>query len=757
MRLTVTGLKSRSVDVDLAKLTVVSGRNGAGKTTLVAGLQILALGYLPTLGKRLVDLAPLLGERRATMTLHIDAQRVLTRIVERTDKGLTTRVHCSWLPETAKPADHAREALALFGGDEQEVAEALDIRELLNATPNQRAARIERLLASATSTDGLLDRLARLTLQRLVQIPDERMPTEWRALEGMLTAPQAEAVARTWPLVEAKLAATDLPATFGYVNERKREVALGRTRKQQAETELRQRLQDVPEADSSRLATLETERGQLDQRIGALTEQQRAAEQQATARTTAQAALDQADTERDRVARTRMDWIEERERTLDPAPQLRALQAELDALTAPTPPDDTAARQVEEQIRGTELLVEGLPLPAVPSLAAETRAVDCATRKLADLTESPWFAVATKAQGIVDACGTSKKDEKIKAAATEILALAAPQADPGVKPALEAELRAAQKALGAAEERQARAREAYGRVATERQAHLDHIDVLRARAAELRGDPTPYTAALAAFETERETLLRERAELERQRDARQARERTTSDALGKAEAARSEARARLEGLGAVVNLTETGAALTAARERHAAVVAEIDTLTTNATRRRELDTIVAELHALDAEREVLVALEAALQQARGDAVQAAGGPLLEGLTTYLRGAGRHEVPYIRAGKGQCDLGWTDAQKREVDITALSEAEWQFFTSGLAAAVQILREAPLRVLLVEAAGCDLGTLQQMLAGIGAVADGLSLALVCTPHVDGPSREAGGWSLVALGDAARAVAA
>ena len=748
MNLTITGLKGHNRTLALDHLLVLGGDNGAGKTSVLLALQLLALGYVPALGKRLADVAPLLGERRATISLTLDDGRILSRIIERTEKGLTMRAHCSWLPETAKPADHAREILGLFGAEEVEVAEALDVRELLNATDSQRAARLTRLLASQQPTETLLDTLVRGTLQRLVQIPDERMPAHWQALEDMLTAPQRAAVQATWPGVQAKLLATDLPATLAYVNGEKRRVQLDRQRKQQARTELAQRLADVPEVDPQRIALLDEERGELDQEIGRLIEQRKQTTARKTARDDAEAALATAEQERDRAARDRAAWLEAKEQGIPPEPQLRAIEAELDALAAPAVPDDKAAQALEARLAPLVAEREAIVVPVVPDLDAELRAVEHARAALAAHLRSPWWKAVELAETIdTGISATVKRDKAIKAAATELLALARQQADAGTKAALEADIRTADRAFIDAEQRRDAASDAHAN-AVAACTELDaEIADLRGEIASLRQAPD-YVAAVAAYDEQRGALIEERDTLRVVVDDRAKRENDTAAALATADAKLEEARAVVVAVGEVSDLAALAEDLTEAEARRTAVSAELGTLRTAATRRTELDTIIGELTALDAQREVLVALEGTLVLAREAAVQAAGGPLLDTLTTFLRAAGRVETPFIQDGR---DLGWYAADGRPVPLVALSEAEWQLFVCGITAAVAILRGAPLRFLLVEAGGCTLETLGQMLAGIGALADRLTLAIVCTPHAEGEDRTVDGWALKVLRNA------
>jgi len=92
------------------------------------------------------------------------------------------------------------------------------------------------------------------------------------------------------------------------------------------------------------------------------------------------------------------------------------------------------------------------------------------------------------------------------------------------------------------------------------------------------------------------------------------------------------------------------------------------------------------------------------------------GGLLE---TMLRAAGRMEVPFFAASRGVCRIGWRTASGKEIPAQSLSGGEWILFAACLTAAVLILRNAPLRILLVEAGEADAPPLQALLDAIRSV--------------------------------------
>src|SRR6185436_12053336 len=167
MKLKTIGIKAQDQELALERLMVLSAPNGSGKSTFAEALRFLALGYVPSLGKRPQDSAALMREQLMAAILTLPDGRVVGRSLEETEKGYHARAECSWL-EGGGVQRHSAELLALFGRDERDVAEALDIRQLLNATPQQREARIAGLLSAGLASPAEKSaRLRRLFLERV--------------------------------------------------------------------------------------------------------------------------------------------------------------------------------------------------------------------------------------------------------------------------------------------------------------------------------------------------------------------------------------------------------------------------------------------------------------------------------------------------------------------------------------------------------------------------------------------------------------
>ena len=159
--------------------------------------------------------------------------------------------------------------------------------------------------------------------------------------------------------------------------------------------------------------------------------------------------------------------------------------------------------------------------------------------------------------------------------------------------------------------------------------------------------------------------------------------------------------------------------------------------------RAELERIVHELQFAEATWQVYGDLEWVLNEVQKQELTEASGPLIRQMETFLKGAGRDERPYFEAGRGYCDIGWEIGAER-IAIQALSGGEYALFCAALTSAVIVLRGAPLRLLLIEAAECDEGTMGQLLAGIDAVVDSLTAAVVCTWKR--PESTASDWAVV-----------
>src|SRR5258708_2322565 len=177
MKLTMRGVKANDRSIDLEKLTVFTGPNGSGKTTIPDSIRFLALGFVPALRKRPLDTSALMSDSSMEVELTTNDGRTMRRALAKTGTSFQQSAETSWF-KNSKAAETGKEILRQFGEEEIDVREVMDIRELLNATPNERASRIEQLLDSgkrpAAETAAAV---AKFTLMRLVpKLQEENVP-----------------------------------------------------------------------------------------------------------------------------------------------------------------------------------------------------------------------------------------------------------------------------------------------------------------------------------------------------------------------------------------------------------------------------------------------------------------------------------------------------------------------------------------------------------------------------------------------------
>jgi hypothetical protein len=697
MKLRTLGLKAFDQTIDLDRLLLLSAPNGSGKSTIADALRFLALGYVPSLGKRLQDTSSLLRDQAMAVALSLDDGRILSRSLEATPSGFRSRAECSWLAR-ATSQDHGAEILRLFGREELDVAECLDIRQLLNATPGRREERIAALLASgARPPEEKAKAVLRAAVQRLARNARDPDPEEPPAL---LPVAQEVALREAGDALKARIRTSGLAAALSWVNEEKRRAVREQARKAEAHAEIEARLAAVPSKDVERLRSLEAERGRLERELGAL-------EERALALRRRQARRAQAERE-----------FEEARGALGAeatgaSAELTEVERKIDALGLP--PFENAvdlrrrAQALEEEARA--LAVPPAPDPA--RLEKEFRELEAAEERL---RASPWREVGEIGERLTELAGREKSFAMYRvltdAARLTQLSEAALREDREL-------LRARLAEQGRERAAAARAREARRK----RDARLDEARELRERAERL------FFEARTAYAETRRALLARRDEL-RQAVARAARARAAFDVRRKI----------LESL----EVEEPGDERRA-RALHARLHEVRRTLSDLAGVQRSLverDCLAEEIGRLEAAREVGSALEWALQRVREEEITEAGSPLVRKMESFLRAAGRPETPYVYAGGGSCRIGWRTPAGKEVPVQAMSGGEWALFTAALAATVTVLRAAPLRILLVEAGEADEKTLRSLLAGIRSVAEDLTCALVLTPR----DVQAKGWTVL-----------
>lgn len=768
MKLTTQGFGAHDLDVTLERCTLFVAPNGQGKSTLLHALMFCALGYLPRVGRTPAATAAFLRGREMTARLTFDNGHWISRTLRRKAKGgFETACRVSWL-EGSRTEEHEAAALELFGGAAEDVAECLDLQELLRLTPEKRRARLQALIERGQDADALALAVARRWMGLLAGVPEDRLAelADHRELRPLVSgyggAPAARHTGQYACMVEMadalvpKLREVGIAGALVWANEQKRQAAAGLRTKKQARQELDLRLAELPTPDADEIARLEEHRAALDRQIGAATEREARLARAHQVHTEAQAAVRAAE-------RTLADAEAARAAFAAEVAQLPAWRealaealAGLEGLAPPPPPDFGEVEALEASVAETRQAAAAVTIPDVPDLAALTAAVEQAQVALDRAMGSPWSRVAAIAAETMTVLerhrrGWPKVVEKVGAGMAELQALAGAHGPGGIEACTEA-LRDAEAALATAEDAVEGATLARS-AAIARQAELDAAAREgAAAAAEARATLTAQAqAARSAYDDARRQWEATRDRLRPLVEGAADRDRATAEAVVAAAQALAAARQRVADLTGVAAGEDAAADAPRAAElasERAQVVERLGVLTRVQATRGEFERLVAEITALEAHETVAGALEKALQAVRAEEIAHQGEPLLSIMREVLRGAGRPEEPFL--------LGWRRAEDEEpVAVEALSGGEYVLFAAALAAALLIRRAAPKRLLLLESAEADPMMLAAVMAGLSAVAPTLTAVVLCSPH--GPAHVPAGWAVRAPTGATQAAAA
>lgn len=673
MRLAHQGLKGIDREVDLPGCVVLSGRNGSGKSTIASALRILALGYEPQRGRTEEATATLMRGSSFTVSATLEDGRTLTRTLSRKAKSLTWDCETSWI-DSKKSTEHAAACLALFGSDQTSVEQLLDVRTLLNLSPDKRAGRLGQILSQAgLSVDEKLDRLKRYLVGGLTSTTDVTTD-QVRPLFNRLSPTTRSLLKEIWPLLRAKLGEVAIEGAIGLVNTRKRDALARADQKEKAWREQSTKVATLPDASGSALEQLRSDISTIEQAIGIALERQRNAARTRALVTDADAAV--------KRYRREMDELE---------PRLAAAATESVALL------EMEATRIAEALASLTDPSAELSQQILGRCDEEAELNEKRIR-LASSAVSP----ATDAWRMVRACArqieTSTKVAATRKLAQQIVDVADQHLPSEDTPDTTADIRQIE-----------------SRLETLR-AERDSLTVRR-------------DEVQAAYFRTKEELNEQRLTIQTRLQQAQAAGELTAR-YERAAGAYASAVARQQELQGSVIATDAPDVVRDLEAKRAAKTAELDALYGAQKAREALVNLATEREELREHVTVYTVLESAVQRLRAEEVSGSGGPLLERMDLFLEAAGLHVHAFLSAAAGKCAIGWRLADGEEVDIGALSAGEWVLFTAAFVAAILSRSQAELRILLCEAGECDSTTFARLLRGITAVQDGLTHAIVMT---------------------------
>ena len=533
MRLEFHGLKSADRSVELSRLNLFRGPVGSGKSTALDALRLLALGYVPANGKAESSTARLMRESEILVRLSL-GDRLLERSLS-LDKGkFRGGAVDSTLPPKAKATEHAESIRALFGVSDTEAAENLDLRQLLAASGNERAKKVQALLDSSGLTNAeIMALVAPLAICRAAKYPEDRLPQEPATLskvadglvftlEKSLVAALESATAEVAGWLDqfglvgtiervnlAKGAAAaiekDSRAARKAIEDRKIEIekpaetARATKAKRDMARDNRARLQ----GEIDRAISTQTARTQAEAPIPAFRSQVEIA---AAAKAEAFARLDERGAHE--AAITALVDPEEIPTppyvSVDPTPDADALDAEAAAIVDPEKPTlklatidpsvSARAADLDQEAAQLSAQADAKRLPELFSTASAVAEHGAALRALELAKKSPWVEVAKHADDIdaklVEA-GTWRTDVKIETDCLRELA----RANGGDISAIEARLVAATEALAVAESKAKASAESIAKMRAEIKSLRDAADVKRAEAKAIRDEAAKALAA----------------------------------------------------------------------------------------------------------------------------------------------------------------------------------------------------------------------------------------------------------------------
>ena len=757
-RIQVQGFRSLDGGVSLAEKTVLRGGVGSGKSSVLDALRFAVLGYVPRLGKRPLDTARAMAGAEIRVRVQLDDGRWFERSLRRFKDELRSEVSASWTG-TMGAGQTGPEIVSLFGETEEAAAEALDVRDLVDAAPMDRTRRVEALLAKAAPDPAVLvAKGGALAVLRLCGAEKLALPAEPAALRALATAtaatltPEARTVASdVWREVAPTL------RDRGPVEA----IEAAKAGKLKARESARKNREVAEGAGAIETAEdVEALRGERDHLIRADNDRRVAvvAHEQWAKREADFLACERA---RDAILETTdVDALVAEIRKIEgaeaPPPEVpfvcpRAVREEADVHDQRARAARNRASELTDALppEPAEPQPESTPVPEVSSL----REVAAKTRAVADAAlASPW----AEARELVAGLGTTLVSVKGR--------IFSPETEAAIFSRLEALGAFVVKQLGVdpvaarkvADQWEAEVITAEALVRSVAAANQKRREQWITALADHQVKRAEIIDALKTAETEGEAGVRLIEEARRRHDAEQA-------AANAAWHQRATARAR-----EVRDLREKRDLINAlcaradeARNRRtpepavgpdvSAQLAATDRRYSTALQAAGRATAVerARAAAADAEQQekAYAAVEWALAKIRDEAVADRSAPLVAALAEILGPAfpaGEAPAPYLRGGKGGPDFGWSRGG-RDVPLATLSGGETALYMAALAAAVVRLRAPAVPLLLVE--GAEIGAGETAAAVLRALG-GLAGVQVIFASVVAPERPEAPWGVCTM---------
>lgn len=753
------GFMGRDFHHDLGHKTLVTGPHGSGKTTAADALRFAAQGCLPAIGRTNQLTARAMRGRDLEIVAALDDGRRFSRGLRTHRSSVQGDAAASWIPPSSNVTEHGEAILGLFGRDAREVEENLDLRSLLNASPNARAKRLEEILDSSGVTHAtMVQWLEALTYARLAgREADDvwlsgALPSLVESFRGAVTPDQDAAARARVRAVADDLSKDGLAAAMDRVAAQRGDIEAGLRRRMAARAELEDRINAMDDV-SDTIDSLEAQRRVLTDAAARQAERAAARARRARDLEAAQRGLREA-----RDAHAALPGIRaaiERDTedlqavraTMPPDPgdlDLPAFEPSAEASAAyhvevglraslPPVPDDDAHAAATQALRDAESVQR----------AAE-RVAERATDEVRRARISPWVKVVRICESRTSAEARESHD-----ALFEILTIAQANAPDVLDLEARAEAAAddvkqAAKAREAAQERQDAAIEAH-RVAVEvRKRSLRDLEAAQKAFSDLsKRDRDAYDVEVRAMTADHN------ARSKAYRDASQRiadLQRALDDRTRSAERVEADLRAAERRVADLSGHDEEPSDALSAEDLQARVEALTEKIAAAQradARQSEMAAIVAEIIQAEAALDAARAAEWALQRIRERDMGERGEPILRVMRRFLAAAGHDEEPYFEAVDRQVDFGWVRGD-RKIHVSTMGGAEAVLYTCALAAAITSLRAPEVRVLLVEASEAG-GVMQNLLAGLDAISDCLDNVIVCTwVPIEAPD----GWTDIRL---------